>query len=306
MDQLRLGLVVDAVQHRLDRRPRGLRADAHQVRRVGGPTPLPGRSGQVSAECGDQPGVGVGGHQLDPGQTQSPDVDGVDLAGADELVEHRASDVEALGGVLDGQQDAVVGADRDVQRAGSGCSAGCRGVGSPAARNKSQSGGLALGDCDIGDSEQSVVQKSAPRVLVLGPVTITGIETDGASDRRRRHTELVAFLALNPGVTSVQVDDVIGHGRRIDSPRRNQDVSRARNWLGHAPDGHPYLPKITGHDDYRLDPAIRTDWEDFRFLARRASARNRSMPRNCAGPSTSSEDDRSKVSLTTLTNGPNR
>jgi DNA-binding SARP family transcriptional activator len=49
-------------------------------------------------------------------------------------------------------------------------------------------------------------------------------------------------------------------------------VSRARNWLGHALDGRPYLPKLTGHDDYRLDPAIRTDWDDFRTLARHALA----------------------------------
>lgn len=129
-----------------------------------------------------------------------------------------------------------------------------------------------VGDPDIRDGQNPVAQASTPRVHVLGPVTITGIETEGASDRRRRHTELIAFLALNPGATSAQIDDVIGHGRRIDAPRRNQDVSRARNWLGHAPDGRPYLPKLTGHDDYRLDPAIRTDWDDFRILARHALA----------------------------------
>jgi nucleoid-associated protein YgaU len=129
-----------------------------------------------------------------------------------------------------------------------------------------------VGDRGIRDGQKPAAQGSTPRVHVLGPVTITGIEAEGASDRRRRHTELVAFLALNPGATSAQVDDVIGHGRRIDAPRRNQDVSRARNWLGHAADGHPYLPKLTGHDDYRLDPAIRTDWDDFRILARHALA----------------------------------
>jgi len=127
-------------------------------------------------------------------------------------------------------------------------------------------------DPGIRDGQNPVAQGSPPRVHVLGPVTITGIETEGASDRRRRHTELIAFLALNPGATSAQVDDVIGHGRRIDAPRRNQDVSRARNWLGHAADGRPYLPKLTGHDDYRLDPAVRTDWDNFRSIARHALA----------------------------------
>lgn len=129
---------------------------------------------------------------------------------------------------------------------------------------------LASGADEPVGSQSGETEASVPRVLVLGPVTITGVDALGASDRVRRHTELIAFLAFNPGATSTQIDDVIGHGRRVDAPRRNQDVSRARSWLGSASDGRPYLPKLTGHDDYRLDPAVRTDWDEFRALTRRA------------------------------------
>lgn len=55
-------------------------------------------------------------------------------------------------------------------------------------------------------------------------------------------------------------------------PAVTRTGSRARNWLGVAPDGRPYLPKLTGHDDYRLDLAVRTDWDEFRALTHRALA----------------------------------
>ncbi|NMR19219.1 LysM peptidoglycan-binding domain-containing protein [Cellulomonas fimi] len=109
----------------------------------------------------------------------------------------------------------------------------------------------------------------APRVLVLGPVKIEGIPDRGTQNRIRRHTELITYLALTPGATSADVENVLGNGRRIEAARRNQDVSRARSWLGTAPDGSPYLMKLTDHDTYRLDPRVRTDWDDFLTLTGR-------------------------------------
>lgn len=82
--------------------------------------------------------VDVLAQRVDGDFAQASDVDGVDLAGGDELLEHGAADVEALGGVFDGQQNAVVGVNGDVQRVGSRCGAGFCGAGSAAAWNKSQ------------------------------------------------------------------------------------------------------------------------------------------------------------------------
>jgi hypothetical protein len=64
----RVRLVMDRVQQGLDPRPAGLGADAGQVDRVVGAAALPGRTGQGRPDRGDQPGVGIGGDQLDPGQ----------------------------------------------------------------------------------------------------------------------------------------------------------------------------------------------------------------------------------------------
>ena len=56
-----VGLVVDAVQHRLHGRPHRLRGDAHQVERVVGAAALPGRAGEVRRDRLDESAVGVGG-----------------------------------------------------------------------------------------------------------------------------------------------------------------------------------------------------------------------------------------------------
>lgn len=57
----------DCVQHRLNRRPRALRAGAHQVRGVVGAAALPGRAGHVCRDRLNQPAVGGGTHQAHPG-----------------------------------------------------------------------------------------------------------------------------------------------------------------------------------------------------------------------------------------------
>ena len=63
-----VGLVIDGVQQCPHPRPAGLGAGGHQVGGVVGPAALPGRTGQGRADRVDQPAVGVGGDQRDPGQ----------------------------------------------------------------------------------------------------------------------------------------------------------------------------------------------------------------------------------------------
>ena len=56
-------LVQDAVQHRLDPGPGALGAHAHEVERVVGAAPLPGRAGQVHPDRLDEASVRIGGDQ---------------------------------------------------------------------------------------------------------------------------------------------------------------------------------------------------------------------------------------------------
>lgn len=107
-----------------------------------------------------------------------------------------------------------------------------------------------------------------PRILLLGRPTVVFAEQRPKTARERRLTEIVAFLAVHPGASTEQLDELLGRGRRISNASRNAYVSRARAWLGQASDGSPYLPLLTVRDDYRLHPAVRTDWDDFRELLR--------------------------------------
>lgn len=111
-------------------------------------------------------------------------------------------------------------------------------------------------------------QTSAPRVLLLGPVTIDGAHDDAVPNRRRRLTELVAYLALHPGASYHEIDEALWPGQRVVSDTRNALVSRARRWLGHTPTGDPYLPTVAAEGDYRLHPAVGCDWHDFNAHAR--------------------------------------
>ena len=101
---LRVGLVVDRVQQRAHPRPRDLRGDRHQVGRVVGSAALPGRPGQAGAHGGQQPGVGIGGNQFDPGQP----------AGGQRPQEREPAGAVFGGGDVDAQDFAIaLGVDPD-------------------------------------------------------------------------------------------------------------------------------------------------------------------------------------------------
>lgn len=165
------------------------------------------------------------------------------------------------------RSDASVPASIEVQCAEVSATLGSPTVGSV----EDASAASAVGNVAAPYPEQDGARHEAPRVLVLGRVAVTGIATPVGNGRERRNTELVAFLALNPGATAEEVDEVVGHGTRVGTPNRNAHISRARSWLGTDPDGLPYLERVGSHNDYRLHPAVRTDWDDFRELLRRGA-----------------------------------
>ncbi len=112
----------------------------------------------------------------------------------------------------------------------------------------------------------------APRVTLLGPVAVTGTARTSREDRSRRNTEIVAHLALHPGASAAELDEIVGHGALVSTAVRNTTVSRVRGWLGKDPDDRPYLPAFSAEHGYRLDPAVTTDWDEFLALARRGLA----------------------------------
>jgi nucleoid-associated protein YgaU len=112
-----------------------------------------------------------------------------------------------------------------------------------------------------------------PVVRVLGNVELagaTGVEMP--STHQRQATELIAFLAFNPGSRGSDISKALWPSREPNLATRRSAVSRARRWLGTDPDGYEYLPRYWSADDggqadlesagYRLR-GVTTDWHTF-------------------------------------------
>lgn len=115
-----------------------------------------------------------------------------------------------------------------------------------------------------------------PAVLLLGPISIEGASGRIDSNRLTAATELVTFLALNPGVDHHAIDDALWPGRLVNKQMRNAVISRTRSWLGKDADGQAHLPRVqdTGDSRYRLGPAVTCDWTRFQRFARTGLARH--------------------------------
>lgn len=113
----------------------------------------------------------------------------------------------------------------------------------------------------------------APVVRVLGSVELagtTGVELP--STHQRQATELIAFLAFNPGSRGSDISKALWPSREPNLATRRSAVSRARRWLGTDANGFEYLPRYWSADDggqadlesagYRLR-GVRTDWHSF-------------------------------------------
>ena len=112
-----------------------------------------------------------------------------------------------------------------------------------------------------------------PQILVLGPIEIRSTNGEEAeSDRRRKLTELAAYIALHPGADNRAIDDAIWPTRRVSRSTRNSATSRLRRWLGEAPDGDPWLPPVPDRGRYRFRAEVGCDWQQFQALARRGFA----------------------------------
>ncbi|WP_331719898.1 LysM peptidoglycan-binding domain-containing protein (plasmid) [Streptomyces sp. NBC_01023] len=112
---------------------------------------------------------------------------------------------------------------------------------------------------------------SGPRVLLLGSVQIEGATGRLDSNRKNIGVELVAYLALNPGVDHHAIDDALWPGRQVKKDMRNAVISRTRSWLAKDEDGNLHFPRVpdTGDSRYRLGPKTTCDWTDFQKHARK-------------------------------------
>ncbi|WP_331736683.1 LysM peptidoglycan-binding domain-containing protein (plasmid) [Streptomyces canus] len=107
-------------------------------------------------------------------------------------------------------------------------------------------------------------------ILLLGPLAIEGAKGRVDSNRKSVATELLAFLALNPGSDYHAVDAALWPTSRVNKEMRNAVISRARSWLGTDADGNQHLPRVQNTPDkrYRLGQHVTCDWVTFQKHAR--------------------------------------
>ncbi|WP_299039691.1 bacterial transcriptional activator domain-containing protein, partial [uncultured Pseudokineococcus sp.] len=107
---------------------------------------------------------------------------------------------------------------------------------------------------------------TAPYVKVLGDVALTQCAGSPPKEPSKRGVlmALITYLALKPGAAD---NRVLAEALRPSKPLATNTVdahaSRARNWLGAAPDGEQYLPLKRDGGSYTLHPDVRTDWDDY-------------------------------------------
>lgn len=103
-----------------------------------------------------------------------------------------------------------------------------------------------------------------PIIRILGRPDIAHANGTVEPAKRNRLLEYAIYLAFHRDAAHTDIDDAIWPNRRSDDNlnTRNTATSKLRKWIGMAPDGNPYLPR----NSYRLDEAVRTDWDEFQQL----------------------------------------
>lgn len=120
-------------------------------------------------------------------------------------------------------------------------------------------------DQDEGD-QPLALPVDRPQVRLLGPVHVANA-TGKKPTAPRRMTEIVAYLALHGGQGPQAFTEAIFPIDRSKKTgqKRNQYMTSARNWLGHAPEGQPYVA-IVDEAGYHLDDETAVDWWLFQDL----------------------------------------
>lgn len=107
-------------------------------------------------------------------------------------------------------------------------------------------------------------------VEVLGPVQVTG---NAQPFSRKRALEVVAYLATHPqGVSGPRLMDAVWTDKVPTRNTFNTTVSNARSYLGFEAPKNPYLVSSQDGSDYRLLPAVGTDFAILESLVARAQS----------------------------------
>ncbi|MGW7642214.1 LysM peptidoglycan-binding domain-containing protein [Streptomyces decoyicus] len=109
------------------------------------------------------------------------------------------------------------------------------------------------------------LDKEAPEVSVLGPVTVTGIAPSGHGPKL---AALAALLYFRPGRGADALQEAMGPTAPWSRKTLQARMSELRSRLGSNADGELYLPRDRTAG-YRLSPAVRCDWQRFQALAER-------------------------------------
>ncbi|WP_283138545.1 BTAD domain-containing putative transcriptional regulator [Rhizohabitans arisaemae] len=111
-------------------------------------------------------------------------------------------------------------------------------------------------------------------VRVLGSLEVVA---PGRSEDARLPllTEIVVYLATHPGGVHPGVLGGVIWPRGVQASVRDACIARVRDWLGRDEDGSPNLV-IDQAGRIGLGPQVRTDWQVFRELVRRAGRNPRS------------------------------
>ncbi|MFJ8034734.1 hypothetical protein [Streptomyces sp. NPDC096032] len=104
----------------------------------------------------------------------------------------------------------------------------------------------------------------APQIRVLGPIEVDGVPHTGHGPRT---AQLAALLYFRPGRTADTLCADMDPTTPWTTATLSARLHQLRRALGNTPDGDPYVPRRQHADDpYRLHPAIRCDWTEFRTL----------------------------------------
>jgi nucleoid-associated protein YgaU len=131
----------------------------------------------------------------------------------------------------------------------------------PGPAEKTRAGNDSAGAADV-----CTPPRPAPRILLLGPVTIENAAGPVEPSKRTRLTELAAFLVLHPGCDHTLIDAAQWPGERVSDNTRNSTMSKLRRWLGKTSGGEAYLPRYQAGARYQLHDQVSTDWHQWQQL----------------------------------------
>ncbi|MEU8951620.1 hypothetical protein [Streptomyces sp. NPDC048489] len=146
-------------------------------------------------------------------------------------------------------------------------------VGGAASRGENPRASRANEEPDPTDAEEAQTDPAptgslpTPEIRVLGPVQVTGVDSNGHGPRI---AQLAALLYFRPGRSAHVVCSDMDPANPWTLSTLHARLRGLRRALGNDPDGIPYVPRRkSAEDPYLLSPSVRCDWTRFEELVER-------------------------------------